>query len=564
MKPDLRRLLLDSREKDYFWTGRLSDSAVSTAVACVALETADAEKYADAVRAGKNWLLNHQNADGLYGDSPESPANLTATFMSYVALSRNDSGAGKLAKAQEYLLNCCGDFSFSAIRKGFLHAYGKDLTFSVPILAMATAAGFFADTEAGWQRMPKFPFEAVILPEQLFHCLHLPVVSYAIPALICVGLAQNKHARSGMMKGIRASVAKRALRILERKQPSSGGFLEAAPLTAFCALCLGVAGLSQHPVTQNALRFLTATQRENGAWSIDHDLRQWVTALSLPVVADMLPDREKTLYRARLKAQQTTTVHPFTRSAPGGWGWTTRSGGVPDADDTSAALVALHALGEDASPSVGNGIDWLLNLQNRDGGIPTFCRGWGKFPFDRSCPDISAHAYKAFSCYEKQLPYAWQIKVKAAMTRILAYLQREQRPDGSFIPLWFGDQYAKDKIAPVYGTAVVLEHLYGGDDAAEMLERAKDFLLKSQHKSGGWGSYDSEHDYVIFTARCVKALQPFEEAKPAITRAMKFLKPYFDRPETIPPEPIGLYFAHLWYDEKFYAPIFLAACGETS
>ena len=28
--------------------------------------------------------------------------------------------------------------------------------------------------------------------------------------------------------------------------------------------------------------------------------------------------------------------------------------------------------------------------------------------------------------------------------------------------------------------------------------------------------------------------------------------------ENVPAEPIGLYFAHLWYSEELYAPIFLA------
>jgi hypothetical protein len=37
-----------------------------------------------------------------------------------------------------------------------------------------------------------------------------------------------------------------------------------------------------------------------------------------------------------------------------------------------------------------------------------------------------------------------------------------------------------------------------------------------------------------------------------------FLSPYADRPESLPLEPIGLYFAHLWYSEELYAPVFLA------
>lgn len=48
---------------------------------------------------------------------------------------------------------------------------------------------------------------------------------------------------------------------------------------------------------------------------------------------------------------------------------------MPDADDTSGALVALHVLtGGTYSEEVGKGVEWLLALQNEDGGMPTFCK----------------------------------------------------------------------------------------------------------------------------------------------------------------------------------------------
>ena len=39
-------------------------------------------------------------------------------------------------------------------------------------------------------------------------------------------------------------------------------------------------------------------------------------------------------------------------------------------------------------------LDWLIHLQNRDGGWPTFCRGWGALPFDRSGCDLTAHVLR--------------------------------------------------------------------------------------------------------------------------------------------------------------------------
>ena len=546
---NLKDYLLNMREADGFFESGLSDSPISTAIACVALKIADHQKYASQIKAAEAWLEANCDGDGLYGDTVESPPNLTATYLAVMALPT-------ATRAKAFLESQFGSFAFEDVKRGLLAEYGKDLTFSVPLLALATASGFFKDTEVAWRGMPRFPFEAAVLPEGMFKYMNLPVVSYAIPALICVGLAQLKHTKEGFIKSLRSLAVKKALRVLEAKQPEDGGFLEAAPLTGFCAICLCAAGMQTHPVTQKALQFLIDTQRENGAWPIDRDLRQWVTTLALTILAPDFSEEEKAFYRKALSQSQTKIIHPFTRSMPGGWAWTTYSGGVPDADDTPSALIALHALGEGVTPTVINGIKWLLDLQNRDGGIPTFCRGWGKLPFDRSCPDLSAHTFRAISLYLNGLPDDLRSRANKAQHSILRFLETMQNPDGSFTPLWFGDQLATDKTAPVYGSAVVLEHL--ADNDKPFLRKTLEYLLKMQHETGGWGGTDGKTDYVIVTARCVAALKPYPEAAKAVAHGLEFLRPYAAAPQTAPLEPIGLYFAHLWYSEKLYAPIFLA------
>ena len=62
--------------------------------------------------------------------------------------------------------------------------------------------------------------------------------------------------------------------------------------------------------------------------------------------------------RAWLLVQQFRSPHPYTNAASGGWAWTDLPGSVPDADDTSGALLALHNLGDiDATVPV-SGMDW--------------------------------------------------------------------------------------------------------------------------------------------------------------------------------------------------------------
>ena len=99
------------------------------------------------------------------------------------------------------------------------------------------------------------------------------------------------------------------------------------------------------------------------------------------------------------------------------------------------------------------GIEWLLGLQNSDGGWPTFCRGWGKLPFDRSSADLTAHVLRGFAAWRHE-PFAREFA--PAVEPGFDYLERIQRQDGSWVPLWFGNQDDPGEENPIYGTARVL------------------------------------------------------------------------------------------------------------
>ena len=76
----------DSREGGAsHWRGELSSSALSTATACTALSLVAAARPGQAarvegpLRAGRAWLAAHRNLDGGFGDTPDSPSNLSTT-----------------------------------------------------------------------------------------------------------------------------------------------------------------------------------------------------------------------------------------------------------------------------------------------------------------------------------------------------------------------------------------------------------------------------------------------------------------------------------------------------
>ena len=120
------------------------------------------------------------------------------------------------------------------------------------------------------------------------------------------------------------------------------------------------------------------------------------------------------------------------------------------------ALRRLGPVDQDVREAGRMGCGWLIGLQNRDGGIPTFCRGWGKLPFDRSCPDLTAHAIRALSEWQVDLDGRLKARADGALGRAWRYLESCQRPDGSWVPLWFGNERAQDRLNPTYGTSQVL------------------------------------------------------------------------------------------------------------
>lgn len=552
MITEVKGRLINARKPGEMWRGHLSSSAISTSVSVFALYLIDREKYSSYIVKGASWLKNTMTEEGAWGDSEESPANMTATLLSYAALYAVDTPPQKV---RNYLQDKLGGDSEDQLIKGVLNYYGTDLTFSVPILSMCGLAGLISQ----WNKIPPLPFELAVLPQKLFRFLQLPVVSYAIPALIAVGILRYKKGKRNFYSFVRDKFIPRCLKVLEKLQPDDGGFLEAAPLTAFVGMCMSGAGFNEHEVTQKAAKFLVDTVREDGAWPIDTDLACWVTSLSLRALDEDIPERD--YFIQKLKANALKEVHPFTGAQPGGWGWTDLSGSVPDADDTPGALIALHVLtGGTYSDEIGNGIKWLLDLQNHDGGIPTFCKGWTKLPFDQSSPDLTAHTYFAFEIWKNQLPTDLYLRCKRSTQRLVSFMEKTQTQEGAWIPLWFGDQQATDEHSPVYGTATAVDYFSSSDNnrVKKLAQKGVAYLLSVQNPDGGWGGAKGITSKVTLTARTLAALAPYGEVpNDVIEKGFNFLFQTYRYGNLYKREPIGLYFARLWYSEDLYNVTFL-------
>lgn len=574
-----RRALLDERVGAGHWEGELSTSALSTATALVALGCVDLEAHKSEVEQAVAWLVDHQNEDGGWGDTIKSFSNISTTLLCWSALTRfgGDPAIPSRRQARFWIHDYVGSLNPQLIAETVKARYGKDRTFSVPILMLCAICGTLG--QGGWKFVLRLPFELAAFPREWFAAMRLPVVSYALPALIAIGYARN---RKGFFRRIPHPIWPGVSRLLTKIQPDSGGFLEAAPLTSFVTMALVSAGEKNHPVAKAGVRFLLDTVREDGSWPIDTNLATWSTTLSVKALATAqstgLGERsypvesttqqgqvgEVTLFDSSdsvlswLLEQQYREVHPFTNSAPGGWAWTDLSGGVPDADDTPGALLAIrHLVGNREIPeiieAVEQAITWLLDLQNRDGGIPTFCRGWGALPFDRSSEDLTAHTLRAWHIWKETLSPELAAQVAKGKKRAVRYLTRQQRADGSWSPLWFGNQYRfVDEENPTYGTALVTKALDEIGESA-LAERGALWLLSHQNSDGGWGAgRDYTPSSIEETALAVTALSGRSDSSEVVGRGVDWLVRETRNGTWFPASPIGFYFARLWYFERTY------------
>ncbi|WP_231616083.1 prenyltransferase/squalene oxidase repeat-containing protein [Novipirellula artificiosorum] len=612
----LRTELLAERTSDGHWTGQLSASALSTATAVSALSAVllnntdvrrDCSRIREVVTTGVAYLAAQQNADGGFGDTDRSYSNIATSYLARAAfeLAARAMDSSEAIGCEERLSKLETYIQSNGQIDGLRRRYGTDKTFVVPILTNLAIAGLVQ-----WKDVPALPFEAAVFPQSMYRLLRMPVVSYAIPALVAIGQARHFHGPRAFvpLRMIRSLSVSRTMQVLRRMQPDSGGYLEATPLTAFVLMSLAATDRGASVVARECERFLIDSMNADGSWPIDTNLATWVTSLAIHALAkDPEDDRSwcnESLVDWLLSCQHQSR-HPFTAADPGGWGWTDLSGAVPDADDTPAAILALRSLrtcvDRQRQQAIEGAIDqarqWLIQLQNRDGGWPTFCRGWGKLPFDRSSTDLTAHALRAVGRDGLS---------EQAVAKAERFLARSMQDGGSWLPLWFGNQDNAGDENPVYGTAKVLLACAAGflDESARL--QGCHYLIGCQNDDGGWGGGPSRIDRrqtgmqggkqgeseelrtassVEETAVAVEALsavwnatqvagtKEFETSplgggknasQAAIISGVDFLLRSVQDRHHEAAWPIGFYFAKLWYYEKLYPLIFtLAALGET-
>jgi squalene-hopene/tetraprenyl-beta-curcumene cyclase len=227
----------------------------------------------------------------------------------------------------------------------------------------------------------------------------------------------------------------------------------------------------------------------------------WDTGLALHALAEAGIDPQTDAARRActwLLNKECKIVSDWKKNCPkgkvGGWFFEYENPHYPDVDDTAAVAMALRrAGGPETRDAIQRGIDWLLAMQNNDGGWAAFDHTKDrpileKIPFadhnamqDPSCPDIAGRVLECLghNGFKADHPI---------VRRAIDFIRKGQDTCGAWWGRW-GVNY-------VYGTWQILTGLrsVGEDMTQPYIQKAADWLRSVQKPDGSFGETCESYD----------------------------------------------------------------------
>ncbi|EKN68998.1 squalene--hopene cyclase [Schinkia azotoformans] len=176
---------------------------------------------------------------------------------------------------------------------------------------------------------------------------------------------------------------------------------------------------------------------------------------------------------------------------PGGWGFSESNTIHPDVDDATASLRSIaRNVRKDwrCRQAWDRGIQWVLSMQNDDGGWPAFEKNTNSkivhlFPVEKaeyfltdpSCADLTGRTLEFLGMYTNLS------KTHPSIKRGVDWLLKNQERNGSWYGRW--------GICYIYGTwgAVTGLRAVGILPTDPMISKAVKWLKEIQNSDGGWG-----------------------------------------------------------------------------
>ncbi|MGC8640309.1 MAG: squalene--hopene cyclase [Isosphaeraceae bacterium] len=525
-----RNWLLSLQNTDGHWVGELEGDTILESEYILLL--AFLGRQTDPVCAKcARYLLDLQLPGGGWAIYPGGPPEISASVKAYFALKLVGYSADDpaLARARKVILDAGGAHACNSFTRFYLALLGQidyDECPTVPpeLVLIPSRLNFSLSAMSSWTRTIVVPLSIM----SYFKPVRVLEPDRGIAELFAQGKGVRKRGRNGFLSwstfflgldrvlkwgdrwvpsGWRRPGVRAAHRwMLEHFEDSDGLGAIFPPMiyTVLALHCLGYA--EDSPEMKWAWRHLNDLQIEEG----DRVRLQpcvspvWDTAIATIAVSDAgQGDDDQAIARAAnwLLDREIRRPGDWQTRRPGvepsGWPFEYQNAFYPDIDDTAMVLMALQRSPEASLPAIQQtllrGTDWLLALQNRDGGWAAFDADIDnevltKVPFadhnamlDPSCADITGRIVELLGTlgYHHGHP---------AVSRAIDYLWKTQEPEGCWYGRW-GVNY-------IYGTWQVLQGLQAVKFPLShpQLVKAANWLESVQQPGGGWGETCESYD----------------------------------------------------------------------
>ncbi|AIQ12210.1 squalene--hopene cyclase [Paenibacillus durus] len=305
----------------------------------------------------------------------------------------------------------------------------------------------------------------------------------------------------GSPRSIHDAAVKKAEQFILQRIESDGTLYSYASSTILMIFSLLALGYDKHhPLITDATQGIKAMH-----WSFDGKTTiqnspstVWDTALVAYAMQESgVPDDHIAIRRAAVyllsrqhhKTADWTIHNPDI--PPGGWGFSETNTINPDVDDTTAALRAIKSLSRtdpSCRESWNRGLNWVLSMQNEDGGWPAFEKNtnkeiltWLAIDGAKSAAIDPSEADLTGRTLEYLGNFAGLDNRYKFIQRGTQWLIKHQEKDGSWYGRW--------GICYIYGTWAALTGLRatGISSNHEALQKGAKWLLSIQNADGGWG-----------------------------------------------------------------------------
>lgn len=471
------------------------------------------------------YLLKTQNQAGGWSIYPGYHSDVSCTVKCYFALKL----LGGYSPEEPLMQRACAE----ALKYGGLH---RTYIFTKVFLALFG--------QYSWEDIPAMPVEIMLSPQPFYFNIYeisywartitVPLTliytlrkSITIPQgahiseLITPGSKADAYSgRRGLIpaffsavdvilkfymkhpsRGLRRRAVDRAEQwMLEHFQESEGlGAIYPAMLNALVALSM-LGYTQEDSIYREQWRYYTELMIED-----KETLRLqpcispvWDTALSLNALnASGLPKDHPAKQKAAywLMSKQATREGDWKIKNPqgksGGWAFQYENDFYPDTDDSAVVIMGLQEvhLGKDQGlleECLRRGTEWLLSMQNKDGGWGAFERENNKeilnhLPFidygallDPSTADVTGRVLEMLGQSDFKIP-------EKTIRKAVRYLIQQQESDGCWYGRW-GVNYIYGSWSVLSGLKTAKVHM-----KADYVQKCVQWIKSKQNEDGGWG-----------------------------------------------------------------------------